>query len=577
MTDQPDLKRARLETPNKHQIAITDQSDLKRARLEAPISPLLRYPFVKHVLLPMLDDNDVLNRLVITGKSVVEWLEWYDVKRCVAYKKAVQLVTADRFVPLSIRSINRADSYDFECLPDLHTIKFDNYFDEELFEGYLPETLRELDFGKEFNQVIEEGCIPQSVEILTFGEAFDQDLVPGDIPLGVKRLNFTHCCLDGMFDSPLAEGVIPSSVLYLRMSAMFNQLLNPGILPSSLIELELGDHFNQPLIIGSLPNSLLRLSIGSSFSHYLAPGVLPASLIYLALDRYNHHILPGCLPPSLTEFELGRTCEYMGLVKELRHCQSLKKLGLSLGVKFSDVRCVFPAGLTHLRLTEGFNAPIHPNSLPNSITHLLFGANFNTPLAVGSLPPALLHLEFGDAFNQMIMPGVLPSTLVKLGFGKGFCQAIPFSTIPPSVKLLRLHKLVLIPWFPPTITHLTLHMEQQQLFPGLISFMYNLTNLTLVKCKMFSADMIPPSVTHLQFALDHFMPSGESIPPTVQYLGLPKLLGYKYRDHDRVNAQISYHADCDFDDFDSWYDPIWYDPTDPNSFQFKVNVLDSDY
>lgn len=186
----------------------------KRARTSSPISTLLQYPFLKHLLLPLLDDYDVLICLAITGKSVTSWLNPYAVRSLVGWERAIKLLNSELHIPLIIQKVGNVDSLDFAALPNPHAIAFSLEFNELIPPGSIPSSVQEIRFGNQFNQRLELGSIPSSVKIIQFCAQFNQSLLPGVIPEGVKEVRFAKLSNP---EYELTPGSLPSTLTSLTL------------------------------------------------------------------------------------------------------------------------------------------------------------------------------------------------------------------------------------------------------------------------------------------------------------------------------------------------------------------------
>jgi hypothetical protein len=114
--------------------------------------------------------------------------------------------------------------------------------------------------GGEFNRPL-CGVFAQSSLLthLILSDSFDQELYQGDLPESLLEIKFGD-----NFNRPLRAEVLPSNLQKLILGADFNQYLNEGSLPNSITHLKFGDNFDQPITHGVLPDNLQELKFGES-------------------------------------------------------------------------------------------------------------------------------------------------------------------------------------------------------------------------------------------------------------------------------------------------------------------------
>lgn len=326
--------------------------------------------------------------------------------------------------------------------------------------GYFPDSLTHILISGRFNECVDN--LPASLQVFHTGPNFNKrvDHLPNGLielhlgssfrrtvdalPKTLRVLHIMSLYFVGTIDR------LPDSLVLLDIGIVFNQPIDH--LPSSLQILVLRGAFNQPL--EKLPPSLKRLELGLMFAHNIDK--LPTSLTYLYLVIWRHQNLD----------ELPRSVEYLGIGQETRPptLQPIHNIIINtefekisdfvvtfkVGTLFSpctvfggkrlahlDLRnsgfnndvVSWPESLTHLWLSEEFNAPIS-GSLPDTVTYIRFGNHFDQPVSIW--PSSLRTLIFGSSFNQPL--DNLPGTLITLKCGYAFNQ--PIDRLPRSLKSL---------------------------------------------------------------------------------------------------------------------------------------------
>lgn len=119
-----------------------------------------------------------------------------------------------------------------------------------------------------------------------------------------------------------------------------------------------------------------------------------------------------------------------------------------------------PSSLTSLVFPYLYNQMIHPGTLPMSLKSLELGDYYNWELTPGVLPPSLESLKLGEYFNRPIAPGDLPLSLTSLVFGCSFDQRLEVGSLPPSLATLDLgghfNRRLTVDVLPQSLTSLTL-------------------------------------------------------------------------------------------------------------------------
>ncbi|EGC36402.1 hypothetical protein DICPUDRAFT_19018, partial [Dictyostelium purpureum] len=164
---------------------------------------------------------------------------------------------------------------------------------EDLSNGFIPDSVRSLCFTTEFNQEIQSGDIPINVTLVSIETLnYTKQIKPGVLPMSVVSLSFgsntfTNSIMEEQEEKSsdnkedcsqvLVKGSIPDSVVYLNMGN-FDQPLTENLIPDSVEELEFYS-FNSE--IKSLPSSIKRLVFNRGFNQDLS--ILPPTIEHLDL------------------------------------------------------------------------------------------------------------------------------------------------------------------------------------------------------------------------------------------------------------------------------------------------------
>lgn len=446
--------------------------------LIVPVPSFFPHPFMFHLVIAYLDDQDVILSLLLVNKAMKPYLIGYRLKASIKQhalefqhkhepylRIAPTQVTdvtdlASLFNFASITSV-QLSRYNAKVVPDMlpqsvTELHLGDNFNKSISRNSckFPAQLKKLTFSDKFNQPIPAGVLPDALESLCLGKFFDQPLTVGSLPASLTFLN-----LGRSFKQPLQPGILSPKLTKLMLPDHFNHKHSLGILPASLLCLQLGEYFTQRLEPGDLPSSITHLRMGSYFNYELPPGVIPASVIKLELsEKFNQPLVPGCFPDTLHSMALG--CDYNHAIAPCVLPMGLKYLALS--DKFDkSLDDVLPAGLVKLSGSSelGRRSLSHdrvdlkrsqsfmsPGKLPSSITDLIIRGKHLQP---GSIPSSVTRLRLESAIAPGVIPnsvthlvwdtddaldvGVVPSSVTHLTFGFHFRGPIPESAIPSSV------------------------------------------------------------------------------------------------------------------------------------------------
>lgn len=204
----------------------------------------------------------------------------------------------------------------------LSSLAYDPQFEQEIPAGFLPDTVRELQFLGYYHGSIHEflpkrlqrleiksrldntltvNFFPATLRVLNLGTHFCQELHPGLLPPNLLELT-----IDYVESQPIHIGALPAGLIYLHLGGLYRHPLLPKVLPDTLETLILGSSFNSALKPKVLPASLRRLEFGASFDRVWQKSVLPPGLRYLRLGlRYSQDLRPGMLPSGLEHLRVG--------------------------------------------------------------------------------------------------------------------------------------------------------------------------------------------------------------------------------------------------------------------------------
>lgn len=503
-----------------------------------PISvSLIEFPFLMPLLLKFLDDKDVLQNLLITGKEMRPSLVAYRLKRFLPPCEARHITGWHRYLPVqpsiisdwkgenvryctSMEQLNVSDEYDEPLIPgdlplSLQMLALGDAFNQPLSRGMLPPQLKHLEFGKAYNQPVEVGVLPASLNHIVFGDSFNQPLIPDVIPYGVTRIDFGATWETSCFNKPLVPGALPESVTKLTLSAEFNQQLIHSCFPSSLKTLYFDEIFNKPLTPGILPNSITDLRLSNEFNQPLTADIVPANLE--RIDIGSSFVNSLWLPPTLTEAVLNCCITSVSFVNSFP--SSLLRLELHADSDQHLPVNLLPSSLTNLEisqpvqigsvpdgvcgLTYNCNLAIPVGAIPSTVKLITFGGMFNQPIPTGVIPTSVERLVFGDAFNQLLLPGNIPDSVKHIVFGKKFNQVLMPGALPESLVDLIMSRDDGLFNQPLVVFHVPLPPPSQPLILGSVPRSVTRVTLSCNYNKPLCADALPDSVTRLSFG-KHF-------------------------------------------------------------------------
>jgi hypothetical protein len=256
-------------------------------------------------------------------------------------------------------------------------------FDSAIYQGELPNTIKQLTFGYKYSGYICDDALPKNLTRLELGRYFNQKIRSKHmLPENLKQLIFGD-----NFNQPICAGVLPVKLTYLKFGYNFDQPIGKDMLPDSLTEIIFGDTFNRDIGEGVLPRNLKKLTFGRIFNRSIGKDVLPKGLEMLEFGTlFNKEISVGVLPEKLIKLSFG----------------------------------------------DKFNKQMIKNVLPNSLKQLAFGSEFNWSID-NVLPTGLKTLELGRKFNQSVrvLIGNTPDLAV---LDCDSCMRSYYDEIPPHLK-----------------------------------------------------------------------------------------------------------------------------------------------
>ena len=160
----------------------------------------------------------------------------------------------------------------------------------------LPATVTVLHLSRDWKAPLTTAILPPALCVLVFNlqaSSFNQPLYPGVLPASLRVL-----ALSEQFNQPLYPGVLPDGLLHLSLGVVFNQPLQTGWAPTSLDTLILSQRYNQPLLPGCLP-PVRCLHLGQYNTLPLTPGAIPDGVQLLRLSLLHNPLPPLALPATL--------------------------------------------------------------------------------------------------------------------------------------------------------------------------------------------------------------------------------------------------------------------------------------
>lgn len=352
---------------------------------------LFKYPFLFPLITELLHDEDVLESLLLTGKSIKPFLLNYPLKRWITQKSAQIYRSSTRYLSVVITRMNEVEDADLSSFRGLKEVRLCH------------------------NGSIKAGMFPNSITHIACDKRGEQESKAKATCGRMLPYDYYTC-----FNQPISIGCLPGRLMVLKLGQIFNHPLEVGTLPSSLRTLCLSLDFNQPLQIGCIPDSVSELDLGHNFNQLLVPGVIPDSVMRLTLsDMYAHPLLSGVIPNSVTSLTL--TIRSPNLVQPSSIPQSVIKLGIQGHIPVG----IIPTSVTHLRVGgKGFFAgrlshDIAAHMIPASVTHLCI--NCETSILKDAIPSSVTHLMFGISFSQNSEPThtIIPSSITHFALECG--------------------------------------------------------------------------------------------------------------------------------------------------------------
>lgn len=232
-----------------------------------------------------LDDNDCKTYL----KSM-DTLDKFGYL-CMEYKNDNELINVPRNTNIKSKQkiykrqikylSNKLNNDDIHEYTNLETLRFDNYYNDELLPGTLCNGLNKLMFGICFDQILYPGVIPKSTKEVYIGWNYNQPFIQGSFNEGLKTL-----VLSGFFEKKLEPEVIPNSVETLIISARMGTEIKNNVLPLYLKKLILSGFINfSPDVV--LPEFLEHFTIKGNVT---LPNKLPISLKTLIINQCGYSV-----------------------------------------------------------------------------------------------------------------------------------------------------------------------------------------------------------------------------------------------------------------------------------------------
>lgn len=298
--------------------------------------------------------------------------------------------------------------------------------------------------------------------------------IPINLPLSLSSLSHLTFYIPGNFDESIIHCVeFPPHLTQLKCFKDTN--CEFWVLPPKLTHLSLSLSFlceSPPLL-----SSLTHLTISGNF----IPEFIPPNITHLT---FSECYKPIYLPPFLTYLKIF-------------HCEEVKEISS------------FPPTLTHFIIDQP-GILFSLSSLPLSLLVLDIQC---ISMISHEFPnfPSLKYLRFPNYFDLLTSNILIPDSLETLKFGKGRSPKMP-SSFPSRLKKLILYNTKdIIPKFPPSLKSLTTNIP-------LTSFEYipPITHLTIENLEKSS--FFPSSITHLKINLNQQTTEIPELPPSLIYL-----------------------------------------------------------
>lgn len=405
--------------------------------------------------------NKIKNDIVITfickfleKKDVISFLTFFDCLR--KYEYIYTEYFKDEKEPLNkkiIRHLNIHDTLNMHIYSGLLTIKFDDFFNEQIYENTLPNTIENIYFGYNFNQRLHP--FPSSLRVIKFGHLFDQEIDENVFPKIMFSIEFGY-----RYNKELKQNVLPDELNELKFGKLYTKALEPGVIRylkrlffdcafeinydfnmntfcDSLEELYLGSGWIPKIRKNTLPKNLKILHLNGQYNNPIDKGVLPESLTELTFNwNHSYPLDVYALPKSLKKLTLGKSYNMSWLSGQ--HFVKLEEL--TLGFYFNNYVDNIPYSLKKLTFGYAFNAGLNNNFLYyTNLIELKFGHNFDKKIYY--LPRHLKKLTFGWCYNQRVFSNnlpILPDSLEVLVFGHNFNKILIEERMPKNLKELVL-------------------------------------------------------------------------------------------------------------------------------------------
>lgn len=369
---------------------------------------------------------------------------------------------------------------------DTKTLIFDMYFNKDIQNGSIPESVKTILFEGSFytehasncygfDQPIDDETFPKKLEVLKFmGGKFNQFLYEGIFPNTLRELE-----LSNFFKLPIQKGVLPESLVKFRINSDYEHSLK-GILPESLKVLILkGNLRNKEFENGEIPEGIekLTISLHRNNNQLIPDDLIPRSVKILNLENVNRRywkngffpeglellnlrdwvrdgeplfefkgdILPStlkdlymkvigsvhfeenCIPDGLKKFHLYCHSEITGYGRILPNSVEVLEMEIMGIIVKEEFR--YPTSLRELSIT-GFYKNL--NHLPNTIEKLIL-KNTSYGMEKGYIPESVRYLKM--IFVPDWEMDMTPSSLEYLETD-GMNYAIHRETIPKTLNLM---------------------------------------------------------------------------------------------------------------------------------------------
>jgi hypothetical protein len=296
---------------------------------------------------------------------------------------------------------NALQDNDFPKKLEILRFKGQHSFNNTLYEGIFPNTLRVLELPSGFNQPLCNGVLPEGLEELKFGNNWNQTMSRDIFPSTLKKL-----WIGKRNTQRFVPHMFPENLEYLSCENRFIQSFERDVFPSSLQEIVFHKRIERPFEPNVLPMNLKKLTFIEGYTPEIQMDTFPQSIT---------HLYFGEIPVFGENVRLHDGLIDLRLESEWRTFSNWKKDSIPSTVRY-----------LHIKSPE-----IPPNIIPDTVTHVKLESN-NT--LSGILPKGLKILRIGKTDIQNIEMGDIPDTLEELYFENYFHPLFRLEELPQTLR-----------------------------------------------------------------------------------------------------------------------------------------------